>query len=163
MPDGARSSLGQADGDACAIDGPRLDRKGPQRVAEKHDDDVTTARWLDAAITLWGKSTAYAEAIGVDLAHLSRMRTGEKPTSLRHLLPLAGNVEAVLAFAAPLLESIGYVARPKDGPTVEQVAHVALRVLLASPLTREMLERECERQEGWSTDQVNETLTKGNK
>lgn len=40
----------------------------------------------------------------------------------------------------------------------EQVGRVASRVLMASPLTREMLERECEREHGATPEQVEMAL-----
>jgi hypothetical protein len=36
----------------------------------------------------------------VDLAHVTRMRSGEKPSPLRCLLPFVGHVEATLTFVA---------------------------------------------------------------
>lgn len=116
--------------------------------------DAVTARWLDAAVTLWGKSTAYAEEIGVDLAHVSRMRSGEKPTSLRHLLPLLGHTEAVLAFVAPFLESIGYAARPIAGPTREDVLRLSHDQSWEAPMFREHLYRVAEERHGWTREQV---------
>jgi hypothetical protein len=152
MPSVSRSSTGQASG-------PALDRKGPLRASTVEDSskveaDKFVARWLDAAISAWGKATAYAEQIEVDLAHVNRMRSGEKPTPLRALLPFLGNTEAVLTFVAPLLESIGYVARPANAPTFVQLAGAVLADLDdGSSITRALIERAAEKR-GWTPDQV---------
>ncbi len=152
MPELARSSEGQGSG-------PELDRRGPKRAepvetAVRHDADKITAGWFDAALTIWGKATAYAELIGVDLAHVSRMRTGEKPIPLRAVLPFMHNTEAVLALVEPLLESIGYCARPVRGPTRAQLADAFLADLDdGSAVTRALIERTAAKR-GWSAEQV---------
>lgn len=143
----ARSNLGQTVGPEFD---PVVIRKGPRRAGtdeaeSKHDADKFVARWLDVALTAWGKATAYAEAIEVDLAHVSRMRTGEKPTPLRALLPFLGHAEPVLAFCAPLLASIGYVARPVRGMTRAQLAEALLADLEAEPMGRKLIEQTAEK------------------
>ncbi len=121
-----------------------LVRRGPKHAEElsgKVLADKYAAKWLDAAITMWGKATAYAEMIEVDLAHVTRMRSGEKPTPLRCLLPLLGNVEAVLAFVGPLLDSIDHHARPNKGLTEVELALIVLRGLNdGSAVTRKLIE-----------------------
>jgi hypothetical protein len=143
MRSDARSREGQ---DGCARLDPVLTRKGPKQAAtnedkNKHDGDAVTAAWLDAAIKMHGKATAYAEEIHVDLAHVSRMRTGEKSASLRHILPFMGNVEAVLAFVGPLLESVGYIARPVNGMTRAQLAEAVLSNLERERMGRKLIEQ----------------------
>lgn len=158
MRSAAWSSTGQAVG-------PALDRKGPKRAGTDEDSskveaDKFVAKWIDSAIEMWGKATAFAEAIEVDLAHVNRMRSGEKPTPLRALLPLLGHVEAVLAFTAPLLESIGYVARPVNAPTFTQLAGAVLADLDdGSAITRALIERAAEKR-GWTAAQVAMALHK---
>jgi hypothetical protein len=160
MPEPARSSHGQGAG-------PDLDRHGPKRadaldIAIKHDADKITAAWFDHALTFWGKATAFAELIGVDLAHVSRWRTGEKPIPLRAVLPFMHNVEAVLALVGPLLESIGYVARPVAGPTFAQLAGAVLADLDdGSAVTRQLIENAAKKR-GWSHEQVEIALHKEN-
>lgn len=152
VPEDGRSTQG-------LLGSAEVDRRGPKRAdtlqaAVRRDADKIVATWFDAALKLYSKATAYAELIGVDINHLRRMREGEKSIPLRDILPFRGNTEAVLAFVKDMLDSIGYVAVPKHGITAEQVGGVATRVLMASPLTREMLERECEREHGATPEQV---------
>ena len=156
VPESHRSSLGQGTG-------PDVDRMGPRRAqsdeeANKHEADKLTAKWLDHALEMWGKATAFAEMIEVDLAHVNRMRSGEKPTPLRALLPLLGHAEAVLAFVAPLLESIGYTARPIAGPTFIQLAGAVLADLDdGSAITRKLIENAAAKR-GWTVAQVEMAL-----
>lgn len=152
MPDDSRSTQG-------LLGSAGVDRKGPKRAdsvqaSVRRDADKSVATWFDAALKLYSKATAYAELIGVDINHLRRMRAGEKSIPLRDVLPFRGHTEPVLAFVKDMLDSIGYVAVPKRRITPEQVGGVATRVLMASPLTREMLERECEREYGATPEQV---------
>lgn len=168
MPETARSSRGQWQNASSETIRPVLDRRGPRHAlsdedkreadASKHDADVYVAKWIDAAITAWGKATAFAEAIEVDLAHVTRMRSGEKPTPIRALLPLLGNPEAVLAFVGPLLESIEYVARPVAGPTFTQLSAAVLADLDdGSAVTRQLIENAA-RKRGWTAAQVEMAL-----
>lgn len=155
MPESSRSRIGHEAG-------PTGDRKGPRRADavenSKGDADRVVARWLDAALACWGKTTAYAEMIEVDHAHVVRMRSGEKPSPLRALLPLLGNTEAVLAFVGPLLESIGHVARPVNAPTFVQLAGAVLADLDdGSAITRALIERAAEKR-GWTHEQVEMAL-----
>jgi len=154
MPGIARTTEGQV-GCPAVVPG----RRGPHRARaeeseSKHDADVFVARWLNCAIGLWGKATSYAEMIDVDLPYLSKMRSGEKPTPLRALLPLLGNTEAVLAFVAPLLESIGHVARPVKGPTFFQLAGAVLADLDdGSAVTRQVIKNAAAKR-GWTEAQM---------
>lgn len=152
MPAGERSREGH---EGC-LPG---DRKGPKRAesvdaAVKHDADKIVAAWFAAALDMWGKTTAYAELVNIDHAHVSRMRTGEKPIPLRAVLPFMHNTEAVLAFVGPLLESIGHVARPVNAPTFTQLAGAVLADLDdGSSVTRALIERAAEKR-GWTAEQV---------
>ena len=116
-----------------------LHRKGPKRISAETDGEA--ARWFDAAVGCWGKGVAYASELGVMESFLSEMRAGKRGIALRHLLPLLGHTEAVLAFVAPLLESIGYVARPVRGLTEAELALIVLRGLNdGSAVTRRLIE-----------------------
>jgi hypothetical protein len=149
MPEGARSSRGPVDGPG--LEGERI---GPRRVDGKLPGDAATAPWFDAAVTCWGKAVAYAEETGLDLSLFGKMRAGAKPVYLRHLLPMLGHTEAVLAFVGPLLESFGHVARPVNAPTFVQLAGAVLADLDdGSSITRALIERAAEKR-GWSPEQV---------
>lgn len=149
MPaDGVRS-LGE--GSSPAIRSASI-RKGPKRVAAETDGEA--AKWFDAAVGCWGKGVAYAAELGVVESFLSEMRAGKRGIALRHLLPLLGHPESVLAFVAPLLESVGYVARPTRGITPAEVNAIAARLLCETRASKEMLVRECERVHGATPEQV---------
>lgn len=131
---------------------PVLIRKGPKRVSAEADG--VTSRWFDAAVGCWGKGIAYAAELGVVESFLSDMRAGKRGIALRHLLPMLGHVEAVLAFTAPLLESIGYVARPVTAPTFAQLAGAVLADLDdGSAVTRRLIENAASKR-GWTAEQV---------
>jgi hypothetical protein len=153
LPKAARSSEGPArgpDADLTAV----LVRRGPHRSDDVVDpDDVTAGKWLDAAVQLYGGPVAFAEHIGVDLSYLTKMRAGTKPIAGRHIVKLRGETEAVLAFVAPLLESISYVAKPIAGPTRAQVAEAVLADLERDGLGRQLIDQAGERR-GWDAERV---------
>ncbi len=131
--------------------------------SSKHDADKYAAPWLDAAIRMFGKATAYAEAIEVDLAHVTRMRSGEKPTPIRALLPFLGNPEAVLAFVGPMLESIGYHALSKNVPTVEEIKADVLAFVRGEPLLWKLYVAQAEKVQGWTPEEIEAALARGAK
>jgi len=133
-------------------------RLGPKRATAETDGRV--AKWFDDAVKAYGKATALADELGVGEAFLSEMRSGKRGIALRHLLPILGHAEAVLAFVAPLLESIGYVARPVAGPTFVQLAGAVLADLDdGSAVTRQLIETAA-RKRGWTHAQVAMALRK---
>ena len=138
-----------------------LHRKGPKRASCETDGVV--ASWFDAAVKCYGKATALADELGVGEAFLSEMRSGKRGIALRHLLPFLGNAEAVLAFVAPLLESIGYVARPVKGPSKADLAGAVLSDLNdGSAVTRALIERTAAKR-GWTVEQVSIALCEDEK
>jgi hypothetical protein len=152
MPEMVRSTRGPVDG--LELDG---DRRGPRRSDGKLPSDAATAPWFDAAVSCWGKAVAYADEVGLDLSLFGKMRAGAKPVYLRHLLPILGKVEPVLAFVGPLLDSIGYVAVPKRGPTAAEVKALGHDSMWDTLMYREHVYRLGERR-GWTRDQIEAAL-----
>jgi len=133
-------------------------RKGPKPTTSSTDGVV--CKWFDDAVKCYGKATALADELGVGESFLSDMRSGKRGIALRHLLPLLGHPEAVLAFVAPMLDSIGYVARPVIGPTFTQLSAAVLADLDdGSPITRRMIENAAAKR-GWTPAQVAMALHK---
>jgi hypothetical protein len=161
----------------CEAVGSGVARKPPQRAhppTEKRAEDVRAAQWFDAGVAAYAKADAYADELGLDKGELSRMRSGKISTALRRLLPMLDHApsalafceaflaevdvgehpDAVLSLVAPLLEDIGMVVRPKGGITAAQVGAIAVRLLSDGRASREMLERECQREHGASPADV---------
>lgn len=134
---------------------PDLHRKGPKRASS--DTDGLVAKWFDDAVKCYGKAMSLAEELGVGDAFLSEMRSGKRGIALRHLLPFLGNIEAVLAFVAPLLESINYVARPVNGMTRPQLAEALLADLEGEPMGRKLIEQAAEKH-GQTREQISMAL-----
>lgn len=156
---GARTSEGPIAGPAIDLE----ERKGPLRVEPPVDPlDAEAGSWVNAAAQAFGDLSAFATQIGVDLSYLGKMRKGTKPLSGAHLVRMKGQVDAVLALVAPLLESIGHVARPVIAPTFVQLAGAVLADLDdGSAVTRQLIESAA-RKRGWTTEQVARALHRDN-
>ena len=137
------------------------ERKPPRRAGSPNPEDVTAAKWLDAGVAAYGKADAYADEAAIDKGDLSNMRTGKISTALRRLLPMQKHAPSALAFCAeflaavelaehpadvlalvcPLLEAVGYAARPVKGLTRAQLAEAVLADLDdGSAVTRRLIE-----------------------
>jgi hypothetical protein len=155
MPETTKSTQG-------LVTRPEEDRRGPKRAEDldsaiKHDADKIVAVWFSAALQMWGKATAYAELIGVDLNHVRRMRQGEKSIPLRDVLPFMHCTEAVLALVVPMLDSIGFVAVPKQGPTKSEVQALGHDSMWDTLMYREHVYRLGEKR-GWTREQIDQAL-----
>ncbi len=140
-------------------------RRPPRRAGSPNPEDVASAKWFDAGVSAYGKADAYAEALGVGKADVSIMRIGKISTALRRLLPMQKHAPSALAFCAeflagvelaecpddvlsmvcPLLEAIGYVARPAKGMTRAQLAEGLLADLEAESMGRKLIEQSAEK------------------
>jgi hypothetical protein len=91
------------------------------------------------------------------------MRSGEKPSPLRCLLPFVGHVEATLTFVAPLLDAIGYHARPKNTPTVEEIKADMMAFVRKEELLRKLYASHAGMVRGWTPEQIEAALAGGDK
>lgn len=136
-------------------------RKPPKRAGETHAGDARTAKWFSAGVEAYGKADAYGSVAGLGKNDLSEMRSGKRSVALRRLLPMLENAPSALAFCneflaavemaehpdevllfvGPLLESIGYVARPVKTLTRTELGELILDDLDdGSAVTRKLIE-----------------------
>lgn len=164
VPQNGLPTASQRRGEVVGVTGARKPPKHyPKTTAQKRAEDKRAAPWFDAGVAAFDKADAYADELVIDKSELSKMRSGEIAVALRRLLPMqkhapsavafceaflaevevAEHPDQVLALVAPLLDAIGYVARPTN-PVLTEVglALIVLRGLMAdgSPVMRKLVE-----------------------
>ncbi len=136
-------------------------RKPPKRANAKQLDDEKSAAWFNAGVEAYPKAEAYASETELSSGVLSELRSGKRSVALRRLLPMldhapsalafcneflakvemAEHPDEVLLFVGPLLESIGYVARPVKTLTRTELGALVLDDLDdGSAVTRKLIE-----------------------
>lgn len=171
MPEATRTGEGLDTGPAVVLS----ERRGPQRV----DPPLSPAhaevgRWIDAASRAEAKKDSFATLISVDEQYLLKMRKGQKPVSVQHLVAMKANAassiafcnamledldvaelrEQVLAFATSLLARVGFVAIPASTPTREEIAEALLESVADGSLIGASLLTTATKGRGWSAEQL---------
>ena len=160
---------GATEGQLCRRDVALDERKGPKPAAlvEKSptERDMTAterelmAALFDAAVKAWGGTDAVASFLGINKSNVSRMQSGEKTVSFKHLLALLDDsADVILAVCQLHLARIGYVARPVSAPTFEQVAAAVLNSLRDGSVTGRTLIDNATKPNGWTPEQVSMAL-----
>jgi len=142
LPTGERSTQGQIDADTGA---------------HVEDPTLTAARWFSAALDASDETID----LGIDAAHVSRMRKGEKSIPLRHLVELLGNREAVLAFVEPLLKSIGFAAMPKPKLSKRRARELVTNAVKQSADIFALMRERAAREGGVDTEEIELALEHG--